>query len=323
MPVRNGATTILRAVRSVLDGTLRSIELIVVDDGSTDGSADVVASLKDSRVRVLKSGFEGIATALNIGVKAAAAPFIGRMDVDDIASPYRLEWQVDALRRGQADIVGSRVRIVDLEGNAVASMQRYERWINDHCTWQDISGLRFVESPLVHPSVTARREVFELGYRNGHFPEDYDLWLRAFAAGFRAEKLPDVLLDWVDGPGRLTRCDTRYSPEAFDRCRREYLLQGPLRGGQPVDLWGAGKTGKPWLRWWRRMQRPVRYLYDINPRLIGERIHGVVVETAEQIRAADGTMMIIAVGAEGARELIRPALEAKGYILGRDAWFVA
>jgi len=323
MPVRDAADTVVRAARSILDGTLSAIELIVVDDGSHDATAQLVAELGDARVRVLRGPREGIVAALNRGVAAAGAPVIARMDGDDVAAPDRLERQWALLRRGEAAIVGSRVRIVDGQGRPVASMQRYEQWINDHCLASEIAALRFVESPLVHPTVVARREVFALGYRQGPFPEDYDLWLRALAAGHRAVKVPDILLDWVDRGDRLTRRDTRYGPDAFDRCRREHLLAGPLRGIRTVDLWGAGKTGKPWLRWLQGHVGSVRHVYDINPRIVGQCLHGVHVDDGDRLRPADGTPMIVAVGASGARELIRPALEGRGYQIGHDVWFVA
>jgi len=205
----------------------------------------------------------------------------------------------------------------------VTSMRRYEEWINQHCSADEIAALRFVESPFVHPTVTARREVFELGYRTGDFPEDYDLWLRAIKAGFRAVKLPRRLLRWTESPNRLTRRDCRYRPEAFDRCKREHLREGPLDRVATVDLWGAGQTGKPWLRWLQKNSVTVRRLYDIDPNKLGQSIHGVRVDHADDLLPADGTVLLIAVGAEGARELIKAAISSKGYRPGTDAWFLA
>ncbi|HAV61497.1 MAG TPA: glycosyl transferase family 2, partial [Verrucomicrobiales bacterium] len=222
-----------------------------------------------------------------------------------------------------ATIVGGRVRIVDAAGAPVASWQRYERWINEHLDAVSIRALRFVESPLVNPSTMASRAVYEAGFREGDFPEDYDFWLRAFAAGHQAVKVPEVVLDWTDGETRLTRTHPRYSAEAFDRCRREHLLACPLRGVKQVDLWGAGQTGKPWLRWLQETGFEVRRLVDVAPAKIGELIHGVKVIEPGALPPPDGTPMIVAVGAEGARELITAHLEPLGYRIGKEVWFVA
>jgi hypothetical protein len=319
MPMYNAAATVRRAATSILAGTHRDVELVVIDDGSIDGSAQVIESLHDDRIRLHRREHRGIVATLNEGVTLCEHDWIARMDADDLSHPDRLAEQCKV----DADIVGSRVRIVDRAGDTVASMQRYERWINAHLTHERISGMRFVESPLVHPSVLARRAVFELGYRDGPLPEDYDLWLRAIQAGHTVAKAHVVLLDWTEDASRLTRRDPRYAPEAFDRCRREHLLGGPLAGVGAVDLWGAGRTGKPWQRWLGDVGLSVRRLYDIDPRKIGERIHGVTVEHPDAMPLADGMPLIIAVGAAGARELIEPHMQERGHVPGRDAWFVA
>jgi hypothetical protein len=203
-------------------------------------------------------------------------------------------------------------------------MRRYERWINvETLKSEQIAALRFVELPLVNPTILARRCYFELGCRDCDLPEDYDLMLRASAAGMRFGKVPEVLFDWSDGPGRLTRTDPRYSAEAFMRCRRMHLLAGPLHGVGAVDLWGVGKTGKPWLRWLQAEGIAVRRAYEVSVRKVGVRIHGVPVAHPDEMPTADGTPLVIAVGAEGARELILPHIASRGYAAGRDAWFVA
>ncbi len=314
MPVYNAAATIDRAARSILDGDWQDLELIIVDDGSDE-------PVVEPRARVIRTPHRGIVSALNAGIAEARAPVIARMDADDYAHPTRLTQQMPML--DEADIVGCAVNIVGPRRQAVESMRRYERWINENLDAERIAAMRFVESPLVHPTVLAKREVFELGYREGPFPEDYDLWLRAMAAGFKVVKAADRLLDWTEDATRLTRTDARYSPEAFDRCRREHLLAGPLANVEAVDLWGAGQTGKPWLRWLIDASRTVRRAIDIDPRKIGKRIHGVMVEHPDDLPAADGTPIVIAVGAEGARPLIEPHVLDRGYVLGRDAWFVA
>ncbi len=324
IPAFNAAETVERAVQSVLDQTFKDLEVVVIDDGSTDGTLTTLRRLTDSRLRVLESTHHGVAETANIGTRAATAPLIARMDADDYSHPDRLRRQVELLRECDADVVGCQVRIVGEKGGVVESMQRYERWINEETLSSDaISALRFVELPIVNPTILAKRGSFELGCRSGDFPEDYDLMLRAAEAGMRFAKVPDVLFDWSDRPERLTRTDRCFTSEAFMACRRHHLLNGPLKGVETVDLWGVGQTGKPWLRWLQSEQIRVRRAFDVSDRKVGRTIHGVCVESPFDLPPPDGTPLIVAVGAAGARELIVPHVESRGYTVGGDVWFVA
>ncbi|MEE8348095.1 MAG: glycosyltransferase family 2 protein [Acidobacteriota bacterium] len=324
LPVFNGAETIARAVRSILDQTLRQIELIVLDDGSTDETAAVVRTIRDPRLRLIQCPHRGVAGAANAATELAVAPLLARMDADDFAYPLRLEKQLQRLHQQNFDVVGCRVRILDESHSPAGSMQRYQHWINQETLEsQQISALRFVEFPLVNPTLLARRSYFEMGFRDGDLPEDYDLMLRASARGMRFGKVDEVLLDWADHPDRLTRTDPRYTFEAFTRCRQLHLLAGPLRGVKSVDLWGVGETGKPWLRWLQAQDIVVRRGYDINERKVNETIHGVCIAHPSEMPDADGLPLIIAVGAEHARPLILPEILSRGYVPGGDAWFVA
>jgi len=322
LPVRDAAATVERAARSILDSTLRELELIVIDDGSADDSAEVVRQISDPRLRLIRHDALGVCAAANRGAAEAAAPVIARMDADDDSHPARLERQLSLLHDSGADMVGCQVRIVDALGQAVGSMRRYEQWSNSLIEPSRIAAMRFVELPIVNPTLMAKREVFELGFRDGPWPEDYDLCLRALGQGRTAAKVPEALFDWVDSGGRLTRTDERYSPEAFDRCRRTHLLAGPLSGKTTVDLWGAGQTGKPWLRWLQAEGFTVRHAVEVSLKKIGTQIHGVPVIADTALPPPDGTPLIIAVGAAGARELIEADLVKKGYVPGKDAWFV-
>jgi glycosyltransferase involved in cell wall biosynthesis len=329
IPAYNAETTIERAVRSMLDQTLIDIEVVVVDDGSTDGTSAVVRAIVDPRLRLHVLPHRGVCAAANAALALALAPIVARMDADDYSHPERLERQLEYLQTHGLDAVGCQVRIVNERGEPVEGLRRYERWINQEAlTCEQIHALRFVEYPLANPTLLARREFFELGYREGpspeeSFPEDYDLMLRAADRGMRFGKVAGPLLDWIDHGDRLTRTDRRYSPAAFDRCRRTHLLAGPLAEVDEVDLAGVGQTGKPWLWWLQAEGIRVRRAYDINPRKWGVEIHGVLVQDGDAMPPADGVPMLVAVGSEGARETLTPHLTQRGYELGRDAWFVA
>lgn len=324
LPVFNGARTIGRAVDSILNQTLRTLELIVINDGSTDETVSVLRRVRDPRLRWVSRAHCGIVETANAATELAAAPLIARMDADDYAYPRRLETQFRLLQERDLDVVGCRVRILNESGLEVPSMRRYQRWINEETAdGSQIAALRFIEFPLVNPTILAKRRYFELGFCDGDFPEDYDLMLRAAARGMRFGKVGEVLLDWTDHPARLTRSDSRYADEAFMRCRRSHLLAGPLRNAATVDLWGVGQTGKPWLRWLQSKNVVVRRGYDINMRKRNQEIHGVPIRHPGEMPEADGTPLIIAVGADGARELILPQINARGYVSGSDAWFVA
>lgn len=324
LPVFNGAGTIARAVRSILDQTFREIELIVVDDGSTDETVAVVRNFRDPRLKLIQCAHLGVATAANTATELAVAPFIARMDADDFAYPLRLEKQLQRLHEQDLDVVGCLVRILDGSYQVARSMHRYQRWINEETIdSQQILALRFVEFPLVNPTILARRSYFEMGFHDSDLPEDYDLMLRATAQGMRFGKVDEVLFDWTDHPDRLTRTDTRYTLEAFTRCRHLHLLAGPLRDVKCVDLWGIGQTGKPWLRWLQAQNISVRCGYDINERKVNKIIHGVCIAHSSELPSADGTPLIIAVGAKDARKLILPQILSRGYVPGGDAWFVA
>ncbi len=211
MCVYNGERYLAEAIESILAQTMRDFEFVIVDDGSTDGTGEVLRryASADDRVCVVTRPHEGVAAALNFGSGLARGKYIARMDADDVAFPDRLAKQVAFLERSpEVAVVGGALEVVDDQGRAThvkvnpqEDAEIKERLLHEDC--------------IAHPSVMLRTEVFRAagGYRTTFaHAEDYDLWLR-LAETCRFANLPDVLIRY------------RVHPESVSvRSRRDQIV---------------------------------------------------------------------------------------------------
>ncbi len=314
LPCRNAAATLDEALASIARQTLSDFELIAVDDGSSDDTPSILAewARRDSRINAVSTPPKGIVAALNTAAECAQGDVLARMDADDIAAPQRLERQL-AFLDSHRDLVacGSRIRYMPrarLKDGAL----RYERWINSVVTADDIERDLFVECPIPHPTLVMRKAAFDAvgEYRDNGWPEDYDLLLRFWESDYLFGKVPDVLLDWREGPDRLSRTDSRYSEDAFRACKAHYLRS--RTAGRSVVVWGAGPVGKAFARALQREDHTVVAFVDLDPRKIGEIIHGAPVIHPSAIGEYRAAYVVAAVGSPGAREEIRASLRRAG-----------
>jgi glycosyltransferase involved in cell wall biosynthesis len=317
LPARDAERTIRSAAVSVLRQTERDLALVAVDDGSTDGTGAILARLaeRDRRVVVVRGPGEGIARALNRGLAACDAEVVARMDADDVAHPARLALQLEALAADRSlAAVGSRVRL--FPGREVREgMRRYAAWLNGLVTPELVSRDLLVEAPLVHPAAVIRRDALAAagGWRDGPFPEDYDLWLRLAEAGGRMTNLPATLLAWRESSGRLTRTDPRYALARHVALKCAFLARGPLARRREVALWGAGETGKAFADALRAEGISVALFVEVDRKKIGRTVRGAPVVGYEDVGRARGLPLLVAVGAPGARDLIRAELLRAGF----------
>lgn len=328
LPYRNVADTIVEAVESLMADRALEVELIAVDDGSIDGGGALVRGIaaRDPRVKTLRTEGVGIVGALELARANAHAesPFIGRMDGDDVALPGRLRAQIAHLE-GRPAIALSATRVEAFPREIVGEgLARYVAWQNATLTPEEHQREMFVEAPVCHPSVLMRRAALEFvgGYQETAWAEDYDLWLRLDHQGLLCEKLPDVLLRWRQRAGRLTWTHARYEPAQFYDAKARYVAPLIARDPRPLTVWGAGPTGR---RSMRAIEahgvRAARYV-DIDPRKIGRIARGVRIEPPE-VLSVERDCVLVAVGAQGARGLIRDRLDAWGFRERRDYWSVA
>jgi len=177
MSMRNGASTVGAAVRSVLRQTLTDFELIVIDNGSSDLGGAIVARFDDARVRLIREESTTVfAVRLNQAVGLARGEFIARMDADDICFPERLSCQVDRLREDpQLDLVGCGAVVFRSGGELVGEMPVGL----DH---EEIAARPFVGFSIPHPTWCGRASWFRNNPYNTEleFAEDQDLLLRSF-----------------------------------------------------------------------------------------------------------------------------------------------
>ena len=328
LPFRAAAETIDAALAGLTAESDPAREILAIDDGSTDGGAMRVRTwaARDPRVRLLANAGSGLVSALNTGLACARGELIARMDADDIAHPERLSRQRTWLvARPDIAVLGTCVRAVADDGNVGAGLLRYVAWQNAVLTPEQHALSRFVESPLCHPSIMLRRAVLAEtgGYRELDGPEDYELFLRVVACGHRLAKLPEVLLHWRHREGRATFDDARYGLDKFRRVKAPYLaavIHASAR--ERVVLWGAGRTGRRLARELARNGVRIAMFIDIDPRKIGRTAQQAPI-CAPAALDVKRDLVIAAVGARGARALIRADLLRRGFCEGDNAWFAS
>lgn len=194
MPVRDGERYLTQALESLYWQSFQNFELIVVDDGSADGTIDILSqhAARDARLRVLRRDREGLVPALNAGLSACRAPYIARMDADDMALPERLQKQFAFLKANpKVIVVGGQSLIIGPEGREVR-IGHYPVG-PESCR----AHLRRA-SPFCHPAVMFRAAPVHRigGYRAAYqHAEDLDLWLRLEELG-DLDNLPDLVIHY-------------------------------------------------------------------------------------------------------------------------------
>ena len=195
MTVYNGDRFIRHAIESVLGQTYRNFEFLIVNDGSTDRSREILEEYrrKDSRIIVCDQDNRGLIHALNRGCRLARGEYIARMDHDDISLPHRFERQVDYLAaHPETGILGTWATLIDSHGTPVGAL-RYP------ASGSLVNWSLLFRNCVAHPSVMMRKNVLErLDFYNpaARHIEDYDLWSRAVKLT-TVENLPEILLRYT------------------------------------------------------------------------------------------------------------------------------
>ncbi|MCJ8347968.1 glycosyltransferase [Moritella sp.] len=197
IPVYNASKYIHDALSSVCNQTYKNLEIIVIDDGSSDDSLSKIKYFSeiDSRVKVLSRENKGLIYTLNEAISIASGKYISRMDADDISSLDRIEKQVDILELG-FDICGCHFHVIDEQSNLMHSIV-----VSTNPDYQAIILSRSV--PFAHGSVTFRRSFLEnngLSYVDDKFisAEDYFLWVRFYESGAKITNVDEYLFYYRD-----------------------------------------------------------------------------------------------------------------------------
>ncbi len=330
MPCYNCADTVGRALDSLLGQSLGDFEIVAVDDGSVDETPHILQdySRRYAQVQWHRIKHSGVVTAANEAIARSDGRYVARMDADDIALPDRLAAQA-ALLESRAD-VGLAGCLVRFGGNRsrCAGYAHYVDWTNTLLDHQSISLNRFVEFPVPNPSIMVRRDCLDSfgPYREGDFPEDYELLLRWLEKGVHMAKVPQELLVWNDPPGRLSRTHPKYDMDSFYRIKALYLARWLERNNPhhpEVHVLGAGRTTRK--RADMLLEHGVRFAayYDLDPRKVGHIVHGIPVLHRDRIPPSGQGFCLSYVASRGARDDIAAFLSDRGLEPGRDWLAVA
>jgi hypothetical protein len=184
MPVFNGERYLAEALDSVLNQSFRDFEFVVVDDGSTDGTSSILNQRTDPRLKCHRLDHVGLVAALNRGIEACSAPYIARMDADDLSYPDRLSRQVDHLESDPlCDVVTGCSDLLDRDGVVVG---RTSGGVGPDMVLELAGG-----NGIVHGSVMIRRELLLSAPAYVRAPEDYRLWVRLAREARKFHSIPE------------------------------------------------------------------------------------------------------------------------------------
>jgi glycosyltransferase involved in cell wall biosynthesis len=228
MSVFNGAEYLNGCIDSVLTQTFDDFEFIIVDDGSTDRSAEIIRSYTDSRIILLEQSNQGIATALNHALRFAQGEYVARQDADDMSLPQRFVKQVEFLdAHPEVGVVGTAAALIDRTGRRFSTFKPF--------VWHDrlVKELKRGVCPLMHGAVMLRRTALtQCGAYNPVFNriQDVELWLR-LSQYHRLANMREVLYQFRKHDSSITQT------ARIDLRIREFAKTGKLQPETKVEDW--------------------------------------------------------------------------------------
>lgn len=223
MPVYNAQAYLEESIHSILEQSFKSFELIIINDGSTDNSLDILDNYSNKRIQVINNEHDFI-KSLNIGMTQARGRYIARMDADDIMLPDRLKVQYEFMEsHPEIDICGGWL---DAFGGRNGTMQQ-------PLAHNDIMSIMLLHNPLYHPTVMMRKRIVEnmllinnirLCYKEEYiYAEDYKLWMDLAVEGYRFANIPKVLVKYRVSEAQNTNRYHREMLETTLKIQNEYI----------------------------------------------------------------------------------------------------
>lgn len=219
LATKNRAALLPRAIRSIQVQTWTDIEILVLDDGSSDTTPEILEHLSrlDHRIKTFRNeNSSGLAAGLNTLIAASKGDWLARMDDDDLSYPDRIEQQLAFIQKNQLDVCGTWYRRVSRFGRSV---------LRPAITHDAIMAELLFQPPLLHPSVMMRRALIDKfgGYReDAPHAEDYELWTRLARHG-RFGNVPKVLMDYTLSPNQVSRTYNAQQVQTAQKIRAHYL----------------------------------------------------------------------------------------------------
>lgn len=224
MPVYNAEKYIGEAIRSVLNQTYTTFELLIVDDGSSDNTVNIIRTFNDQRIRLIKEERKGISYALNTGLHEAKGSYVARFDADDICLPRRLEKQISFLN-GHPDYVlaGTDAEYIQENGDHLFDFRSISY------SYEQILHRLYHYCPFIHSSVMYRKGAVLSAGGYSHFAhhfEDYFLWVNLVKSG-KCCNLPETLIKVRFNPDSLT-IDEKWKGEVFRKLKMKIIRKGTI-----------------------------------------------------------------------------------------------
>ena len=236
MPAYNAGKYISEAITSVLEQSFTDFELLIINDGSTDNTVKIIRSFHDPRIVLFNQENKGVASALNVGLANARAPYIARFDADDICHHNRLKIQYDFITTyPEYSIIGSAADYMDAEGHFIFT-HHPEGHLNE-----EIQQLKYSICPFIHSSVFYKKEVVvnNGGYNEHAYTyEDHFLWVNILK-NEKACNLSQALIKVRLNPESIT-IDEKWRTRKFRSIKYSTLKKRSITASEGNELYQIG-----------------------------------------------------------------------------------
>ena len=298
VPFKNTESYLVECLDSILQQTYTNWELLIVDDGSTDTSYQIVQNYanSDARIHLLRNDGSGIIEALRTGYKQAKGTLVTRMDSDDVMALNKLDqMQQSLVTHGEGHLALGTVRYFS-ENGIGNGYKRYEMWLNNLTSKGTNFNEIYKECVIPSPCWMVYKTDFDRcgGFTPYTYPEDYDLAFRFYKQGLKCIPSNEILHHWRDYAVRTSRVDAHYAENSFLELKINYFFELSHDKEKTIIIWGAGAKGKKVAQLLIEKNNPFEWVCD-NPKKIGKDIYNQTLKSFEYLSTIENYQSIITV----------------------------